>query len=154
VSHGYRRGQCRCGALPFAVSGEPLVTFACHCTGCQRMTGGAFALSSLYPADRFELLGGEPVRGGLKSGPRHMFCGSCMSWLYTVPEGMDEFVNVRSTMFDHASEHVPFADMWLSEAVPGAESGAARRYETAPDDKEFPQMIADYAAWRNDGSSG
>ena len=44
-------GQCRCGATRIEASGPPLITMACHCTGCQRMTGGAYSLSSFYPAD-------------------------------------------------------------------------------------------------------
>ena len=64
-------GQCRCGQVRFTVAGAPLVTMACHCTGCQRMTGSAFSLSSLYPAIMFEVTAGEPVLGGLRGGARH-----------------------------------------------------------------------------------
>jgi hypothetical protein len=147
VSEAKHPGQCRCGAVRFEGSGAPLVTMACHCTGCQRMTGGAFSLSSFYPEDRFAVTSGETIRGGLKIGPDHEFCPSCMSWMFTRAEQIDGFVNVRSTMFDDAARHRPFVEMFMSEAIPGASSGAAHSYEAFPQDHEFPQLIASYAQW-------
>ena len=140
-------GACRCGEVRFHAEGAPLVTMACHCRGCQRMSASAFSLSSLYPADRFQVTEGEAVRGGLRTGPSHMFCGSCMTWLYTVPEGMDEFVNVRSAMLDDAAEHRPFIETYRGEGFDWANSGAARSYESVPEDSEFGGLIGAYAEW-------
>ena len=140
-------GQCRCGGVRFSAEGPPLVTMACHCRGCQRMSASAFSLSSLYPADRFSVTEGEPVRGGLKTGPSHMFCGACSTWLYTVPEGMDAFVNVRSAMFESAAEHRPFVDTYRSEGLAWASSGAPKSYEAVPADEEFGDLIGAYAQW-------
>jgi hypothetical protein len=60
-------GKCRCGQVQFEVSSEPLMTMACHCTGCQRMTASAFSLSTLHPRSGFTVTRGEPVIGGLHS---------------------------------------------------------------------------------------
>jgi len=139
-------GSCRCGAVRLHAEGAPLTTMACHCTGCQRMTGGAYSLSSLYPVERFSS-DGETTVGGLKGGTKHHFCPSCMSWLFTVPEGLDEFVNVRSSMFENASEHRPFADMWLSEALPGASSGAPKGFASVPNEQGFGALVGAYAEW-------
>ncbi len=147
MSEGAQPGQCRCGAVRFEAQGAPLVTMACHCHGCQRMSASAFSLSSLYPAEAFEVVQGETVRGGLKTGPNHSFCPSCMSWLYTVPEGMDAFINVRSTLFERAREHRPYMETYRVEGLEWAETGAPRRYETVPGDEEFGELMAGYAAW-------
>jgi hypothetical protein len=120
---------------------------ACHCTGCQRMTGGAFSVSSFYPVDRFAVTSGRTVRGGMKTGPDHEFCPECMSWMFTTAEEIEGFVNVRSTMFDDAFAHKPFVDMCVSEAMPGAKSGAVRSYDGFPQESEIPELIAGYAAW-------
>jgi hypothetical protein len=111
------------------------------------MTGGAYSLSSLYPADRFTVTQGETARGGMRTGPDHRFCAQCMSWLFTVPEGLAEFVNVRAPMFDDAAEHRPYVEMCVDEALPGVASGAARSYGGFPAESEFPELIAAYAAW-------
>lgn len=138
-------GSCRCGGVGLMVRGEPLVTMACHCTGCQRMTGSAFSLSSLYPADRFEVADGQTVLGGLKGGTRHHFCPSCMSWLFTRPEGLDDFVNVRATMLDNAGDFVPFVETCTSEKLPFVVTGATFSYPGIPEGSEFPRLIAAFA---------
>jgi hypothetical protein len=147
VSEAAHLGQCRCGAVRFAASGPPLITMACHCTGCQRMTGGAYSLSSFYPADRFALTQGDTVRGGLKIGPDHQFCPECLSWLFTTAKEIEGFVNVRSAMFDGAAEHRPYVEMYRDEALPGATSGAVRSFGDFPKEVGFPELIAEYAAW-------
>jgi hypothetical protein len=147
VSERVQPGACRCGAVRFEVHGTPLATFACHCTGCQKMTGGAYSLSSLYPRERFEVTQGDTVLGGMKGANKHHFCGSCLSWIYSVPEGFDAFANVRSSMLDNAAEHRPFVDMFISEALPGASSGAPKRYETGPEEQEFGALMSAYAEW-------
>ena len=140
-------GTCRCGATQFQVHGAPLVTMACHCAGCQRMSASAFSLSSLYPADRFEVLEGEPIIGGLKGATKHYFCRSCMSWLYTTPEGLEGFVNVRSSMLEGAGTHRPYVDMFRSEGFDWAQSGAPRSFDTMPGEDEVPALLAAYSEW-------
>ena len=111
------------------------------------MTGGAYSLSSLYPAERFAVTQGETVRGGRRTGPDHQFCPECMSWLFTLPEGLDGLVNVRSSMFDDAGEHRPYVEMFVDEALPGAASGAVHSYGSFPGESEYPELIAAYGAW-------
>lgn len=36
-------GGCACGALRYALTNPPLYVHCCHCTRCQRETGGPFA---------------------------------------------------------------------------------------------------------------
>ncbi|QIK79982.1 aldehyde-activating protein [Sphingomonas piscis] len=111
------------------------------------MSSSAFSLSSLYPAVQFEQLSGETDIGGLKGGTRHSFCASCLSWLWTVPEGLDDYVNIRSPMLEDASGRRAFLDCWLTEKLPWASSGACKRYDTVPEPHEFEALAAEYAAW-------
>ena len=111
------------------------------------MSASAYSLSSLYDWDRFEVTQGEPMLGGLKGATRHFFCPSCMSWLFTRPEGMDEFVNIRSTMFDDAAAHRPYIETHWGEALPGAETGAVERFEAVPAEEQFGPLIGTYAQW-------
>jgi hypothetical protein len=147
VSEGRQQGGCRCGAVRFAVSGDPLATFACHCKGCQRMAASAFSLTSLYHAEGFAMIQGDTELGGMKADTRHHFCASCMSWLFTKAEAIGPFVNIRSTMLDDPSGHRPYVDMYLAEGLPWVQSGAARGYQTAPEESEFAELMAGYAAW-------
>jgi hypothetical protein len=94
-------GYCRCGTLSIEISAPPVLTAACHCRGCQRMSASAFSLTAMVPAEAFKVLEGDPVKGGMH-GPDldHYFCAHCMSWVFTRIVGLDAFFNVRPTMFD------------------------------------------------------
>ena len=109
------------------------------------MTAGPHSLSSLYPADAFAITTGEPVAGGLRGAARHFFCPNCMSWLFTQPEDLADFINVRSTKLDGASRHRPFIETWTSEKLPWAESGAAHAFEAFPAPESFPALLAAFA---------
>ena len=67
-------GGCRCGKVRIKVSAPPLLSMACHCTGCQKMTASAFSLSLAIPAEGFEVTEGEPVIGGLHGADHHYHC--------------------------------------------------------------------------------
>ena len=125
-------GQCRCGQVKIRVSAPPMVTVACHCTGCQRMSSSAFSLSVAIPAEGFAVIAGEPAIGGLHGPNKHYFCPYCMSWMFTRPEGMDWFVNVRSTMLPDPARLAPFVETYTDEKLPFAQTGAAHSFGTLP----------------------
>jgi len=50
-------GGCSCGHVRYRMTSKPMWVNACHCTWCQRETGGAFATNALTEADRVELAG-------------------------------------------------------------------------------------------------
>ncbi|SCY82764.1 GFA family protein [Microvirga guangxiensis] len=139
-----REGKCRCGQVRFRVRGEPVITMACHCTGCQRMTASAFSLSALYASDNFEVVQGEPVIGGLHAATRHFFCPHCMSWLFTRPEDLDDFVNVRATMLDNAKDFTPFIETYTSESLPWAKTPAVHSFEKLPPTERYPELVAEF----------
>ena len=48
-------GGCTCGHVRYRMTSKPMWVNACHCTWCQRETGGAFATNALIEADRVEI---------------------------------------------------------------------------------------------------
>lgn len=142
---GITEGSCRCGQVRLKVKGRPMMTMACHCTGCQKMTSSAFSLSSLYPLEAFEVSGLEPVIGGLHGDLRHFFCPHCMSWMYTRFDGMGPFVNIRSALLDDFSDFRPFIESYTSEKLPWAETPARHSYPKFPPMEDFPGLMAEFA---------
>lgn len=138
-------GGCRCGRVRIRLSAAPILTMACHCTGCQKMTASAFSLSAAIPVEGFEVTAGEPVIGGLHEAARHYFCGWCMSWMFTRMEGLDWFVNVRTTMLDDPSGLAPFAESWTSEKLDWATTPARHSYPGFPPMEAFPGLMEEYA---------
>lgn len=139
-------GACRCGRVRLSVSKPPVLTMACHCTGCQRMTSSAYSLSAVFPADGFEITLGEPVIGGLHGDIPHYFCGYCMSWLFTRIPGADWIVNVRVTMFDDVSWFTPFMETCTDEMLPWAKTSARHSFALMPAPEDFMRLTQEYAA--------
>lgn len=140
-----RAGGCRCGKVRFQITSAPLLTMACHCTGCQRMTSSAFSLSVAIPSEGFAILEGEPVIGGLHGPTRHYFCGWCMSWLFTRAKSMDWFVNVRATMLDDAAGFTPFVETCTDEKLPWATTAAVRSFAALPSLETWGELLEQYA---------
>ena len=138
-------GGCRCGQTRIRVSAPPLLTAACHCTGCQRMSASAFSLSIAIPSEGFDVSEGEPVIGGLHGPTRHFFCPRCLSWMFTRPEGMNEFVNLRASMLDDHSWIVPFIEVWTYEKLPWASTPAVHSYATQPAFTDYAQLLEEFA---------
>lgn len=140
-------GACRCGQVRLKVSVPPLLSMACHCTGCQRMTGGPYSLSVAIPTEGFEVTAGEPVIGGLHGPIRHYHCPYCMSWVFTRAEGLDWFVNVRTPMLDVAAElPAPFIETFTSEKLPWVANVAQRSYPAFPSMEEYGELTQAYMA--------
>lgn len=141
-----RDGGCRCGKVRFRITAPPLITSACHCTGCQRMTGSAFSLSAAIPSEGFAVVDGTPVVGGLHGDDiHHYFCGYCMSWIFTRAVGFDWFVNVRTTMLDDATGLDPFIETFTSEKLPWATTPATHRFAQFPAMEDYGELTAQYA---------
>lgn len=139
-------GRCRCGRTSIAITAPPIMTAACHCRGCQRMSASAFSLTALVPVAAFAVTAGSPVRGGIK-GPQldHNFCPDCMSWMFTRIDGMD-FVNVRPTMFDDPRWSIPFIETVTAEKLPWATTPARHSYPGYPPPEDYGPLLAEFAA--------
>jgi hypothetical protein len=139
-------GGCRCGAVRVRVTQPPILTSACHCTGCQTMSASAYSLTVTVPAEGFEVIGGTPVIGGLHGEQvHHHHCDHCKSWVFTRVDGLDFFVNLRATMLDEHRWFAPFVEFWTDERLPWAETGAPHSFGTVPDLDGFQPLIAEFA---------
>jgi hypothetical protein len=140
-------GGCRCGEVRIRVTKPPILTGACHCTGCQKMSASAYSLTVAVPADGFEVIAGEPVLGGLR-GPvsHHHHCPACLGWVFTRAEGFDAFVNLRASALDDHRWFEPFIEVWTAEKLPWAATGARHSYPTAPEMADFQPLMEAYIA--------
>ncbi|MEZ5668576.1 MAG: GFA family protein [Alphaproteobacteria bacterium] len=137
-------GGCRCGQVRLRVSAPPLLTMACHCSGCQKMSASAYSLSAAIPAEGFSVTRGETVLGGLHGPAQHNFCPHCKSWMFTRADIMP-FVNLRPTMLDDPAWFSPFIETWTSEKLPWASTPAVHSYEAFPPVEDYMRLIQEYA---------
>lgn len=140
-------GACRCGALAFEIAAAPLLAVACHCRGCQRMTGGPFSLSLAVPPDAFRVTRGEEVPGGADHGFGHRFCGACLSWAFTRLPALG-IVNVRAPLLDDPAPWPPFVEVCTDERLPWATTPARHSYPAFPPEGDWPGLMVAFRASR------
>lgn len=140
-----RMGGCLCEQVRFRITGAPLMTLACHCRGCQKLTSSAFSLSVIVPGDGFEVTQGEPVIGGLHGAHRQYYCPNCMSWLFTrPPEPFGTSVGVRTSLLDDPSGLEPFIEMMTAEKMPWARTSATTSFDGFPALSDFVSLMQSY----------
>ena len=119
-------GRCTCGEVRYRMNSAPLIVHACHCTECQRLSGGGFAINALVETDRIALLSGEPVAVPVKgtSGKLQtiMRCPSCKVALWShYPGGGAEIAFVRAGTLADPARLAPDIHIYTSTKLPWIE---------------------------------
>ena len=101
-------GGCACGAVRYALTADPLIVHACHCTDCQRLTGGPFVINAWIEKTEVGLLSGSLAWFKFKDEERDNtvhFCPQCGTYVWT--EYMPGFWFVRAGTLDDQTALVP-----------------------------------------------
>ncbi|MDJ1158433.1 GFA family protein [Chelatococcus sp. SYSU_G07232] len=75
-------GGCQCGAVRYAVYGEPFAPSICWCRMCQKATGGLFGAYVDVKAADLVWTRGEPGRFASSAAAERGFCASCSTPLF------------------------------------------------------------------------
>ena len=94
-------GRCLCGAQVFEVTGEPRDIINCHCNFCQRATGSAYLVETIFEKANFRQVQGTPsVYKHRSEGSGKLiyihFCGSCGTKTHMLFDRFPEIVGVFS----------------------------------------------------------
>ena len=75
-------GRCHCGAIRYALAGEPNWSALCHCGDCRRHAGAPMVGWSAFPEQALKILQGQPkVYKSSEHGRRH-FCADFGTGLF------------------------------------------------------------------------
>jgi len=95
-------GSCLCGAVRFTIDAPLLLAGWCHCTRCQRRTGGPASAQGRIEPGSLRILEGaghvatyRPAEGYLKA-----FCSACGSQLWSAEPESGEVRAVRLGVLD------------------------------------------------------
>src|SRR5215212_9027938 len=119
-------GGCACRETRYRLNSAPLIVHACHCTECQRLTGGAFAINALIESDRLETLSGEPrlvpVVGTSGKAQSIFRCPACETALWShYPGGGPKLSFVRVGTLDEPGRLPPDIHIFTSTRLPWLE---------------------------------
>lgn len=125
-------GSCLCGAVQIRVTAPPLLTLACHCRDCQKLSASAYSLTTMFPSDHFSCTG-ELIKGGLcSSGRTHYFCKSCLNFVYSQIGGAEQRINLRTSVLNDAASFEPFVELMTDEKMPWSHVPVARSFSQYP----------------------
>lgn len=135
-------GRCQCGALEYAVAEPPIMVYACHCTNCQKQSGGAFVLSATILETSFSFRSGEPARVTWTSDAGNerygLLCAACGARIVNGGNPSIGFYSLRAGTLDDTSWVRPAGHIWMRSAQPWFRPGG--------EDLLFEQQPEDYAA--------
>ncbi|CUH51906.1 GFA family protein [Shimia marina] len=138
--------SCLCGQIKITVDSEPILTLACHCQDCQKLTASAFSMTAMLPTEATSIEG-QLTSGGLRGTEKtHYFCKSCLSFIYTQMHYAPERVNLRTAMLQELSCNAPFVELMTDEKLPWAQVPAQHSYAQYPETSdEFHWLLSEYA---------
>lgn len=124
-----RTGGCACGAIRFEVTGDFLGTGSCHCTDCQKASGGAPNYVAMVPRGALRLLSGNPRiferEGDSGAVATRAFCGDCGTPLWSIPAGLP-FIPIKFGAFDDCRDFALGMQIYVASAPPWHPIDAAR----------------------------
>ena len=118
----FQEGGCSCASVRYQLMSPPMFVNCCHCTLCQKKTGGAFVINALIETSRIRLLKGEPVAVSMptESGRHHSIyrCPSCQIAVWSDYGGRVSLRFVRVSTLDEPHRVVPDAHIFVRSKVP------------------------------------
>lgn len=110
-------GGCLCGAVRYAVEGEPNNSGICHCETCRRVASAPRLpfVGVAYASFRFTR--GMPIDYASLAGVNRSFCGQCGSPLTYRCDDVSGELDVMTVSLDDPSAFPPTFHVWVGEAV-------------------------------------
>ncbi|RAH68530.1 GFA family protein [Aspergillus aculeatinus CBS 121060] len=103
-------GSCLCGNITYTAETDEYLKALCHCTDCQKWTGGAFTSNAVVPRESFKVNKGTPssydVVGASGKINKHFFCPTCGSSLYTELEVMADKTVIKAGTLDNGDTNL------------------------------------------------
>ena len=144
-------GSCQCGAVTYSVNAEPLFTYACHCSSCQKRTGSAFSLGLIITTAALDLKGTltawQRVSEQGNTNTRYS-CASCGNIIYGIGDSNPELAKLQAGTLEDTRAVEPEVHIWTSRKQPWLTlPDRARQFETQPENSlELLQAALDYRA--------
>lgn len=118
-----RTGRCLCGDVTYEVTGDLLATAVCHCTHCQRQSGGAFSVNLVVHESQLAVSGDlktyeERGERGDAVYVRRRFCGSCGSPIVSELARSAGVVAVKAGTLDDTTDVTPTLEVWCIDRQP------------------------------------
>jgi hypothetical protein len=127
-------GGCRCGAVRYSSSTEPLTARVCWCRDCQYLGAGSGTVNVVFTKESVTISGALTdyvSRADSGTLMHRKFCPACGSPLFSEAEARPHLIIARAGTLDDPNQITPSMTIW---------TGSAPRW--ACFDEELPQSPA------------
>ena len=81
------KGECYCGAVKYAIAGDLIRMYCCHCRTCRKVTGASFSTTAVVDPALFSIEEGEEHVVEVPQGPHaRNHCSQCHCWVFSRSE--------------------------------------------------------------------
>jgi len=114
-----RNGGCRCKAIRFTLTAEPVSTRVCWCRDCQFWAAGNSAVNIIVPQAAVQV-DGTPTRYDSLADSGHRmrrsFCATCGTPVFSQSLENTDYLVIRVGALDDASDLRPDVTIWTDSA--------------------------------------
>ena len=114
-----RTGGCACGAIRLNITAPFIGVGMCHCTNCQKASGGGPNYVALIPQGSLKVTHGDPTiyqsEGGSGGTISRVFCGTCGTPLWSIP-AHEPFLTVKLGALDDNADLRPEMHIYVASA--------------------------------------
>ena len=111
-------GQCLCGAVKYALAGEPNSGALCHCRDCQRAAGAPAVSWAMFPESALTVTQGTPRTINSSGAAMRSFCADCGSGLFYRNETfLPGIVDVQTATLDTPDALPPSVQIQVAERL-------------------------------------
>lgn len=143
-------GGCLCGEIRYQISEPAQDTVICHCRMCQRFSGAAFSVGSIYATNAVNFTKGAPKF--YKSSPfaERGFCPDCGSSLVfrpvtpSVSKDWEGWILIETGSLDNPAPNVPNWHLGVESQMPWLDMGDVHLRVRCQDS---PDIVAAWAAF-------
>ncbi|MGH6787468.1 MAG: GFA family protein [Novosphingobium sp.] len=126
-------GGCHCGAVRYAISGDPHHIALCHCSDCRRSAGAPMVSWAAFPEDALTVSQGEPTVFNSSGKTLRSFCPNCGTGLfYRNADFLPGIVDIQSATLDEPELLAPGIHIQAAERIGWMETAhtlpVAQRY--------------------------
>lgn len=118
-----RTGGCRCGAIRYTLSAEPVATRLCWCRDCQYWATGNAAVNIIVPRAAVAVEGAPRAWESLADSRHRMrrsFCADCGTQVFSEALENRDYMVIRVGTLDDAGDLRPDVVIWTDSAPPWA----------------------------------
>ena len=108
---------CRCGAVRFAASADPIYTAICHCEDCRRASGAPFLAFVGFSRADVGFEGGQGRRYGDEPVSR-TFCETCGAPIAYQDDRLPDQIFFNLGAMDRPGRYEPKEQAYVSERLP------------------------------------